>query len=38
MTKAEIAALATSLGYTVSTSDTKAEMIADFLQQQGAGA
>lgn len=37
LTKADIASLAASLGYTVSTSDTKAEMIASFLQQQGTG-
>ena len=37
LTKSDIAELAASLGYTVSTSDTKAEMIASFLQQQGTG-
>lgn len=34
MTKAEIEALATELGYSVSATDTKAEMIASFLTQQ----
>lgn len=37
LTKSDIAELAASLGYTVSTNDTKAEMIAAFLQQQGGG-
>jgi hypothetical protein len=35
MTKSEIVALATSLGYTVNASDTKADMITSFLSQQG---
>lgn len=37
MTKAEIEALATELGYSVSATDTKAEMIASFLAQQEEG-
>lgn len=36
LTKAQIAALAAELGYEgISTSDTKAEMIAAFLEAQG---
>ena len=37
MTKADILALAQSLGYSMTTtdSDTKANIIADFLDQQG---
>ena len=35
MTKAEITALATKLGYSITTSATKAVMIKEFMTQQG---
>lgn len=35
MTKSQIKALATELGYEVSESDTKDKMISDFITQQG---
>lgn len=35
MTKSQIASLASELGYSVDTNDTKAEMISDFMEQQG---
>ena len=38
MTKQQIADLATSLGYTVNSNKTKAEMIESFLEQQAGGA
>lgn len=38
MTKQQIADLATSLGYTVNSNNTKAEMIESFLEQQAGGA